>query len=389
MLNNHTETQVLIVGAGPVGMTLALLLHHVGLKVVVVDKRDQPTDLPRGIAVNQASLTIFKQLGLENIFQRGVKIPNVQIYWKNQKINTLNFENSNTDYPYFFHIQQSIVEGILEEEIKTRKIEYYRSAELISFQQSLKGVVAKIAHQNTPTEVCCEYLIGCDGGRSVVRDLIQSNCLTETYGAHFVVADADFHNDDKFVETYYHFSPDGYTMLVPIANQQTRIIFSFKGNIDPELNVKWDQEACQRMLDQRLEQVPNIKNLYWSTQANFGHRISQKVAEGRVILAGDALHQFSPVGGTNMNVGLQDALSLSLHLEQAFNHPSNATVFIDKYVEERTSVIQEQQLMTEWFTGLMTRTKCYPKNKHYTLESAQQQLLGFYKNETFKEQLSC
>lgn len=377
MLNNHKKTQVLIVGAGPVGMTLALLLHHAGAKVIVIDKRDQPTQLPRGIAVNQASLTIFKQLGLEKIFQDGVKIPSIQIYWKNKKINTLNFENINTEYPYFFHIQQSIVERILEEEVKARKIKYYRSAECLSFQQSPNGVVAKVSYQNTSIEVSCNYLIGCDGGQSVVRDLIESSCLTETYGVHFVVADVDFYKGEQFMETHYYFSPDGYTMLVPIANQQTRLIFSFKGNIDSTLKIQWDQKACQRILSERLENTLTIKNLYWSTQANFGHRISQKVKEGRVILAGDALHQFSPVGGTNMNVGLQDALSLSWRLIQALKNPISAPVFIEQYIQERIYIIKQQQMMTTWFTGLMTRSKHYPEIKNYSLKNASHQLLGY------------
>lgn len=370
-------TKILIVGAGPVGMVLALLLHHAGVETIIIDKRDMPTLIPRAIVVNQATLELFSILGLNKIFQEGIKIPSIQIYWNNKKIRRLDFSNTNTNFSYFFHIQQSRIEAILEEEIVNKKIQYYRSTELVSFQQEKDSVQAEVKKYDEILKIKCNYLVGCDGGSSLVRDLIQSSCLTESYGAHFKLADVDFENGLCLEETHYHFTSQGYAMLVPIANKQTRIIFSCKGLLELKNKQTVDKSEFQTLLKQRINNYPVIKNVHWSTQANFGHRLSEKVFEGRVILAGDALHQFSPVGGTNMNVGLQDALSLAWRLSHILKQPLVSTSVVEDYEIERDFVIQEQQKMTQWFTGLMTRSKFYPKNKHYSLDNISQQLLGF------------
>lgn len=381
MLKEIKHKQVIIVGAGPVGMVLALLLNKAGINVKLVDKRDAATTLPRAIAINQATLSLFETLGLIEIFCRGLKVPFAQLYWRNKKLKQLDFKNSETAYPYFFHIQQSIIEEILENEIRKLGISYFRSTELTEIKQTNNQVTVTLNANGHSSQQQCDFLIGADGGQSKTRELIDSKIDVEQYGAHFMLADATFEDAFQFSSTHYHFTADGYAMLVPIANKQTRLIFSFKGMVSDK---SWKKIAIQRLLNERVIDAPTIKGLIWTTQANFGHRLSQKVVDQHVVLAGDALHQFSPVGGTNMNIGLQDAAALSETLIAAFKTPKATMNLLNGYAADRKLVMQEQQEMTQWFTALMTRTKLYPDTKRYSLDDAEQQLLGYPTNSLTK-----
>lgn len=348
-------TDVLVVGAGPVGMVLGNILKRNGLNVILIDKRAGRPEWPRGIAINQSTLDIFATLGLEEILKSGQKVAQIDLFWKQKFLGKLNFEGSPFEASYFFHMPQSDVEKYLEDALTSLNLSVKRECELIDYCQHKQSVRSLVKTKDKKFIIQSRFLIGCDGGQSKVRDIMACGVAQQYYGPSFVLADVML-SGFEHKNTNYIFTKNGYLMIVPLPNNQHRLIFSLlpsAPNIKEDcLNIK----SIQGLLDERSYQKIKIEQVIWATKAPYGHRISNAVYKDNVVLAGDALHQFSPVGGTNMNVGIQDAYSLAWRL---INKTRDIYINFQEYALERREIIQRQQQITEWITALITRSKQY------------------------------
>ena len=218
-------TDVLIVGAGPVGMVLANLLKRNGLGVIIIDKRATKPQWPRGIAINQATFDIFATLGLNALINSGLKVTQTDLYCNQKSIGKLNFDGQALEAPYFFHLSQNEVEKQLENELLALNLDIKREFELVDYQQNEKGMSSVIKTKNKKITIESRFLIGCDGGNSKVREIMGCGIEQRYYGPFFVLADVlikDFH----YKNTEYIFTKDGYLMIVPLPNNQFRLIFS-------------------------------------------------------------------------------------------------------------------------------------------------------------------
>lgn len=383
MLGNNLDTDVLVIGAGPVGLIISSILHHNGLKVMLVDKnRIRPTT-PRGIAINQATLDVFKMLGLEKILSTGLKIDHVDLYWKTKKLGEFNFHNIPVERPYFFHIFQNDIEKYLEENLKNTGFNINKGLELINYSQKDKTICSVLKFKNKELQIRSTFLIGCDGGHSKVREIMGSPINQRFYGPSFIIADVKL-NSQQQANTQYIFTPSGYVMIVPAPENIYRLIFSVKDQsvIEKSANDIQSKTFIEQLLYSRLSKNIQITEILWATHAQYGHRISENIYQNRVVLAGDSMHQFSPVGGTNMNIGIQDAYSLAWRIVHMHK---NSSSLLDEYETERKTLINKQQYMTEWVTALITRNKKYPDeldfSKNITINNLEKQLTGFYSSE--------
>lgn len=377
MKKNNLKVDALVVGAGPVGMTLSSILHHNGLKVLLIDKRKERLSTPRGIAINQATLDIFQLLKIDNIFLNGLEIDHIDLYWKTKKLGEFNFKNSSLQRPWFFHIMQNQIENYLETHLEDKGLQIQKDFEFLNYSQKNKRVYSELEFENEIIQINSGFLIGCDGGNSQVRQAMCAGINQKYYGSCFLLADVLFQNQ-QFENTQYVFTPVGYLMIVPLPENKYRLIFSIK---DDSLTGKSENEIfslafIEQLLQQRTPGGLRISKIIWATRAKYGHKISEKIYQGNVVLAGDALHQFSPVGGTNMNIGIQDAWTLAwriIHIHRG--SPS----LLGEYAKERKIMMKNQQYLTEWITALITRSKKYPAlNKSLNLHNLQRQLSGFH-----------
>ena len=304
------KTDILIVGAGPVGMSLAILLKKAKVDFILLDKREAVAKLPRAIAINQASLSLFDELGIfENLKKYAVCIDETQIFWNKKHIGAINFHNIATKYPYFLQVSQDIVEQELENLLKNNQISIHRGHEFLVSSSNNGVVLSNIKTKDDTYQIQSKYLIGIDGGNSNVRKQIGNSLDEESYGSYFILFDIEV-SDPIFDKTRYYFAQDGYCMVVPKNNCEYRVIFSSEFDPKDLLHDNNKEDFLKQYLINKTGLVFNLKSIKWHVYAKFGHKVSNTIADDYHILAGDALHQFSPIGGTNMNFGLQDAVIL-------------------------------------------------------------------------------
>lgn len=338
----------LIVGSGPVGMTVAGLLTQQGHRVTVIDKRDNLSTLPRGIAVNQATLAVFDQLGIGvDLDPLILRVPRITLYWNAQSFGQVDFGRVDVKRPYFCHVTQNVLEQALYERLLRMDVVVHRGVMLHSFAETAAGIRATCVDTSGQVRaLSADLLLACDGGNSTVRSLLGLEVDQQTYGGYFLLADLRFDELPlTWDETHYFLGRRGYLMVVPIPGGRHRVILSFKG-AHRQTNI--DAAFLEAIVADRTGLSARIGDISWTTQSSFGHRVSPQARCGRVFLAGDALHQFSPIGGTNMNVGIEDAAALA----QAITRQR-----LDDYEPHRLEVVQQHLRMTQYLTRVLVRVR--------------------------------
>jgi len=337
----------LVVGGGPVGMTVAGLLTQQRYPVTVIDKRLILSTLPRGIAVNQASLAVFDQLQIGAELDRlSLRIPQINLYRETAPFGQVDFRRLNIKRPFFCHITQNILERTLYAQLSRLGVAIHHGVMLRSFTDRKDGIRATCVDSNGRTRTFkADVLLACDGGNSTVRGLLGFEVDEQTYGPYFVLADVEFRELPLSPgETHYFLCRGGYLMVVPIPEGRHRVILSFKG-IFRETNI--DAQFLEAAIARRVGMKVRITDVAWTTQSTFGHRVSRRARCGNVFLAGDALHQFSPIGGTNMNVGIDDADALARAILRRRT---------DDYEADRLAVVKQHLHVTQYLTHVLVRT---------------------------------
>ncbi len=344
--------QVLIAGAGPVGLTAALALCLKDIPVTIVDSyKNVPTD-PRASTFHPPTMELLEKIGITDQMKKGGTIVDKWQYRDRKKGLIAEFDlgilSDITKYPYRLHFEQHKYAQLL-----LSKVEKFKHAKVIKNATVIKAEqnkdFAKIIFNNTYGEeqVLGKFLIGADGGKSVVRNSLDVEFKGLTFPERFLVLTTPF--DFKpygFSGTCYIADPNEWCSMFNVpANGppgRWRIVFPEKSN-RPEEKLFDDQE-CQNRL-QNFFPNPNgdmytiiHKNIYQVHQ-----RIASKFRVGRIFLAGDAAHINNPLGGMGLNFGIHDALNLTDKIFRFMNKQDNDQIF-DLYDRQRRTVAKEYLL---------------------------------------------
>lgn len=358
MKTQHKKEDVLIVGAGPAGLTLACYLAKEGIRSRIIDKRDGSSVIPRAMNISNTTLDVFKNIGIsEKFWEEGEKLDELVIYWNKKRLINIDYKFVKTPYPYFFHLEQSRVETYLNDILRQHLIQVEREVTLRDLIQNKNSVTVTLQDKTGQLEKShYAHVIGCDGGMSTVRDLIDISCQQENYSSYFVLMDAEIENNFEHSMLHYYLNEEGYLIVVPLPDNKYRLIASFKGDYPGKDNLDLSHAFFQHILDSRGPGHLKIKNSIWTTSAGFYHKLAEDAQKGRVFLAGDALHLFSPVGGTNMNIGIQDAFSLAKKLVSV-KKGINPERHLETYREERLRAVSKVKNVTSSATYLVTKAK--------------------------------
>jgi 2-polyprenyl-6-methoxyphenol hydroxylase-like FAD-dependent oxidoreductase len=331
------QSDVLIIGAGPTGLVLALWLTKLGVKVRIVDKTAEPGTTSRALAVQARTLELYRQLDLTSaVLKLGHKVPAVNLWVKGKPATRLSFERIGSDLtPYsFLHIfPQDQHERLLIERLEALGVAVDRRTELVSFSDENGRVIARLRGPQSREETCeASYIAGCDGAHSTVRETIGTGFPGGTYRQVFYVADVEAAGPPVNGELHVDLDEADFLAVFPLAGQgQARLI----GTVRDERADRANTLKFEDVSDRAIEHLKvDVRKVNWFSTYHVHHRVAEHFRKGRAFLVGDAAHIHSPAGGQGMNTGIGDAINLAWKLAAVLaGHAPDK--LLDSYETER------------------------------------------------------
>ncbi len=331
------NTQVLIVGAGPTGLVLALWLTRLGVRVRIIEKAEAPGIASRALAVQARTLELYRQLDLGDVVAAaGHKVPAVNLWTRGRRRARVDFDNAGaglTRYPFLQIFPQDEHERLLTERLRAAGVEVERGTELTGFSDDGQRITARLSRADGGEEVCeSDWLAGCDGAGSTVRHLLGVGFPGGTYDHVYYVADIEAAGPAIDGELHVALDEANFLAIFPLAQaRRARLVGVVEekdraGDAPPAVD-HIGKRAIGRM------QV-DIGAVNWFSTYHVHHRVAAQFRKGRAFLLGDAAHVHSPVGGQGMNTGIQDAVNLAWKLASVLAGRAEDSL-LDSYETER------------------------------------------------------
>ena len=338
------KVDALIVGAGPVGLTMAAELQRYGLSIRVVDKDSGRTDKSKAIAVWARTLELLDRTGAgvtQRFIDAGLKAAYTNIFASGEQIAHVELSSVDTPYKYILLIQQSETERLLEEHLAGLGARVERQVELKTFEQSSDVVTCTLAHADGSEEtVEASWLIGCDGAHSTVRHQLGMSFEGSTMLTDFVLADLHIDGMQGAPAGNIYWHAEGMLAVFPLGGTRYRVIADMGKSASQTIGEHRvpTLEEVQRILDVRGPKGLVASNAVWMSSFAINERKVADYRAQRVFLAGDAAHVHSPAGGQGMNTGMQDAFNLAWKLALASRGLCAAEPLLASYSLERSAV---------------------------------------------------
>ena len=314
------KPDVLIAGAGPVGLTMAAELARYGLSVRIVDKNTQRTDKSKAIVVWARTLELLDRMGpgvTERFIEAGLKAEHANIFSGAEQIGHVDLSNVDSPYKFVLLIQQSETERLLEEQLATFGVKVERQVELKTFEQSADGVTCSLGHADGSEEkVEAQWLIGCDGAHSTVRHALGMSFEGSTMLNDWILADVHISGMQGPPAVDIHWHAQGVLAIFPLGGTRYRVIADAGESASSGIGEHRvpTMEEVQQILDVRGPKGLVASDPVWLSEFTINERKVADFRAGRVFLAGDAAHVHSPAGGQGMNTGMHDAFNLAWKL---------------------------------------------------------------------------
>ena len=330
---------VLVVGAGPVGLTMAIELVRQGVKVRIIDMAAARTDKSKALIIWPRTLELLSRSGPVDAFiSAGLKITTATIRTGETLIAQTDLTDVDSPFPFALSLPQSETERLLDQRMKGFGIQVERQVELLRFAETEAGVTSILRHPDGREEtVESGWLIGCDGAHSAVRHGLGMQFEGDTVQNDFILADVHIANapgSPSEISIYWH--RDGVLLFFPISGGRYRVIADIGASQDPHPHEP-ALEDVQSLLDQRGPEGIVAADPIWLSAFRINERKVRDYRRGRIFLAGDAAHVHSPAGGQGMNTGMQDAFNLAWKLALVCQGKA-APGLLDSYSPERSAV---------------------------------------------------
>lgn len=333
------ETDVIIIGAGPTGLSMACQLSRYGIDFVILDKSEGISRYSKAIGVQARTLEIYEQINLaDDLVAIGAKAEKAQLVESGEirgKVDLSQIGNNLSPYPFLLLVEQNKHEERLQNFLKTGGKDVLWQTELINFSQDENGVAAniKIADGGLRT-IHAKYLIGCDGAKSPVRHALDLNFEGSTFERLFYVADVEINWNFDHDSLYVCLAQSSITAFFPLPGENRfRIVGTFPENEERrEGEILYEEIERQIAADTKLNL--DISNVNWFSVYRVHSRRVNKFSAGRCFLAGDSAHIHTPAGAQGMNTGIQDGYNLAWKLAHVLRGKADAKI-LDSYNEER------------------------------------------------------
>ena len=308
---------VLIIGAGPTGLVLALWLTKQGIRIRVIDKAPGPGTTSRALAVQARTLELYRQLDLTDaVIARGFRGEAMNMWVQGERkarVPLGAIGEGMTPYPYMQVFPQDQHEKLLVERLAAMGVSVERQTELVEFTDDGIQINARIRGPEGREEGCeARYIVGCDGARSTVRQQMAEDFPGGTYRQVFYVADIEGGGPAVNGELNVALDEADFILVFPMSGKgRARLV----GVVSDERADRAETLAFEDVSQTAIEALKiRVDKVHWFSTYHVHHRVAEHFRKGRAFLAGDAGHVHSPAGGQGMNTGIGDAINLAWKL---------------------------------------------------------------------------
>ncbi|MFJ7047669.1 FAD-dependent monooxygenase [Streptomyces sp. NPDC101112] len=330
-----TATPVLVVGAGPTGLSAACALWDLGVPCRVVDRRPGPGIAPKGLVLWSGALECLDRLGVaEKLTGTALPLAGASYWSKGRRIAGVRFGGlTGTAFPGPLCVPQPVTERALLERLTELggTVEWETEATAVTVHRGgpEESVTVTLSAGGAQETVTVPWLVAADGARSLVRDSVGIPFEGHTFDRTFLIGDGRLEGAPEVAEVQHHITPDGVLVIVPQPDGH-RVFF------DTEPDERTDppsEELLQRLLDERGPGGLRLHGTWWTSRFRVHAKVAPRFREGPVLLAGDAVHAHTTAGGQGLNTGVQDGYDVGWKLATVVRGGDPA--LLDSYEAER------------------------------------------------------
>ncbi|EEF61418.1 FAD-dependent monooxygenase [Pedosphaera parvula] len=346
---DDSEHGIVIVGAGPTGLALGAELKRIGVSSLILDRLAVGANTSRAAVIHARTLEVLEPLGVTaELLKEGIVIPTFRIRDRSRILASVSFADLHTKYPFTLMCPQDCTEAILARRLESLGGVVQRPCEVVEIRPGENEVEVQFKSGGEVRTMHAQWVVGCDGMHSIVREQAAIPFLGGAYEESFVLADVEMDWPLGREEVNLFFSGDGLVVVAPLPGNHFRIVASVT-EAPPEPSIA----DFQQILEERGPEkgAMTIHRMAWSSRFHVQHRIAKSMRQGRVLLAGDAAHVHSPAGGQGMNTGIQDAIALAGALKVTLQ--GNVTA-LDAWEEKRLEIAHSVVKMTDRMTKMAT-----------------------------------
>ena len=352
----NTDVPVLIVGAGPTGLTAAVELSRLGIGVRIVDRAAERSLTSRALGVQARTVELLRVRGVgDEMVRIGNRASATTLYAGGQKLAAIELHRMSSEFNYVLLLAQSETERLLTDQLARQGVKIERGVEMVAASQRSDHVDVRLrSGDGTEEAVRSSYLIAADGSHSVIRKVMglpfEGRSLTQNY----VLGDLHLAGDIPQDQLSIFLARNGFLAVFPMGDGRFRFMAT-----DPE-QITGDTgeptlEDIQRLYDRTVHLPAQLYDLNWSSRFRINSRHMTTLRDGRVFFGGDAAHVHSPAGGQGMNAGIQDMINLSWKLAMVIEGRARQDL-LDTYESDRLPVIRQLVRMTERATKVFNST---------------------------------
>ena len=349
------ESPLLVVGAGPVGLTMACELVRHGVRCRIIDKAAERSQTSKALGIFPRTLEVFETMGVvDRVLDAGLRLRGLCLHNQKEQIARIDMGSVASPYPFVFSLPQSETERILIEHLHGVEVSVEREKELIGLTQTDSAVHAVIRNASGGEETIeTPWLIGCDGAHSTTRHLLGLEFDGAPYDESFVLADAKVDAPVSKNEVHLYFSGEGIFGIIAMSPDYSRVIANIPSEARNQDLPEMTLAEIQEIADRRGPAGIRLSDASWISRFHISHRKVKEFRKLRVFLAGDSAHIHSPAGGQGMNTGIQDAFNLAWKLALVMRGRAPVQL-LGSYNVEREPVARGVLNLTDRITRLAT-----------------------------------